>query len=142
MQTYSMVNMVVTINGVQITGFADGDDVIQVKRRVDAASDKMGAGGDMAVSISTDKSAEITLRLLQTADSNSYLQTLTNSQEFLGADFVPVQIDVRDLRRLDEAHSTSGYMKKPAEWQRGAAVNTQEWVIVCENLSQNFGLGL
>ena len=60
MKVYSFQNTVMLVNGVEITGWADGDDVIKIARRADSASDKIGASGDMMVSISADKSGEFT----------------------------------------------------------------------------------
>lgn len=56
MRAYSFQNTVAIINGVELSGFAEGDDVISIKRRVDSATDKVGADGKMMVSISADKS--------------------------------------------------------------------------------------
>lgn len=139
MRAYSFNNTVVIVNGAEITGWADGDDVIDVKRRVDSASDKVGAGGNMMVSISTDKSGEITFKLQQTSSSNKFLNDLMQRQEASGALFVPVSVLVQDTYRRDQASGTVGYLKKPADMQRGSAGNNQEWCIVVERLDMVFG---
>ena len=76
MKRYSFQDTVVLVNGVEITGWADGDDVIGIKRRVDSVSDKMGASGEMMVSVSADRSGEISFKLQQTSSSNKYLNQL------------------------------------------------------------------
>jgi hypothetical protein len=139
MRAYSFQNTVVIVNGVEITGWADGDDVIEIKRRVDSASDKVGAGGNMMVSISADKSGEITFKLQQTSSSNKYLNGLLQLQEAAGAQFTPVTVLFQDTYRQDMATGTVGYVKKPADLGRGAQGNTQEWTIVVERLDLIYG---
>lgn len=139
MRAYSFQNTVVIVNGVEITGWAEGDDVIDIKRRTDSASDKVGAGGNMMVSISTDKSGEITFKLQQTSSSNKYLNGLLQLQEAAGAIFTPVRVLFQDTFRQDLASGTVGYLKKPADMQRGAQGNNQEWTIVVERLDLVYG---
>ena len=146
MRPYSFQNTVVIVNGVEITGWADGDDVIDIKRRTDSASDKVGADGKMMVSISADKSGEITFKLQQTSSSNKFLMALTALQEAAGTNFVPVTVLFQDTYRNDMAAGTVGYLKKPADMTRGTQAQNTEWVIVVERLdmvcgdSANIGL--
>jgi len=139
MKVYSFPNTVVVINGVELTGWADGDDVIDIKRRVDSASDKVGADGSMMVSISADKSGEFTFKLQQTSPSNKFLSSLIALQEGGAKTFVPVSVLFQDTFRQDMATGTVGYLKKPADVQRGANGNVQEWTVVVERLDLLLG---
>jgi hypothetical protein len=139
MRVYSFQNIVMIINGVEITGWAEGDDVISVKRRNDSASDKVGAAGEMMVSLSADKSGEIGFKLQQTSASNRFLNNLVQLQEAGSNLFVPVTVTVQDTFRRDSASGTVGYLKKPADFQRGAQGSNQEWTIVVERLDLVFG---
>lgn len=139
MKVYSFQNTVMLVNGVEITGWADGDDVIKIARRADSASDKIGANGDMMVSISADKSGEFTFKLQQTSSSNKYLLGLCALQEGGAKTFVPVNVLFQDTYRNDLATGTVGYIKKPAELDRGAQAGTQEWTVVVERLDLLLG---
>ena len=139
MQQYSFQNTIVLIDGVEITGWAEGDDVIGIKRRVDSMSDKVGAGGSMVVSVSSDRSGEFTFKLQQTSPSNSYLQNKINAMELAGVDFAPVSVTFQDIYRQDLAGGSVGYIKKPAEMTRGEHSTTQEWALVVESLQQVLG---
>jgi len=139
MKVYSFQNTVVLVNGVEITGWADGDDVIKIARRADSASDKIGAGGDMMVSISADKSGEFTFKLQQTSGSNKYLMSLCALQEGGAKTFVPVNVLFQDTYRQDMATGTVGYLKRPPELGRGAQAGTQEWTVVVERLDMLLG---
>lgn len=140
MQQYSFQNTIILINGVEITGWAEGDDVISIKRRVDSISDKVGAGGSMVVSISSDRSGEFMFKLQQTSPSNNYLQDIINQQELAGVFFEPISITFQDIYRQDLASGSTGYIKKPTEITRGEKSQTQEWSVVVESLQQVLGV--
>lgn len=139
MKRYSFADTVVIVGGVEITGWADGDDVIQVKRRNDGITDKVGAGGEMMVSVSADRSGEIMFKLQQTSSSNKYLSDLFEKQQAAGSMFESLDVRFQDTYRNDLASGTRGYLKRPADMARGAAANNQEWTIVVERLDMAFG---
>lgn len=139
MRAYSFQDYSILVNGVELSGFADGDDAFMAERRTDSASDKVGADGKMMVSISADKSGEFTFKLQQTSPTNKMLMSLLALQEFSARTFVPVQVIARDTYRNDVASGTVGYIKRPAPQQRGMDGTNQEWVIVTERLDLIFG---
>lgn len=138
MKRYSFKDIIVLVNGIELTGWAAGDDVISVKRRTDSAEDEVGAGGDMMVSISSDKSGEFAFKLQQTSPSNKYLNGLVIAQENIKG-WVPIVIATKDSYRNDICTGLSGYIKKPADMVRGKKGNNQEWVLVTERLDILFG---
>jgi hypothetical protein len=139
MRAYAFNNTVVLINGVEITGWADGDDVIKISRRTDSAQDVIGAGGDMMVSLSSDKSGTFGFTLQQISSSNKYLMSLCALQEGGAKTFVPVSVLFQDTYRNDMATGTIGYIQKPADLSRGVAGAKQEWTIVVERLDMLLG---
>lgn len=132
MKEYSFLNTVLLVNGVEITGFDEGDDVIVLSRINDAVSHKIGADGEMSISISADRSGTCTFKLQQSSLSNAYLTGLVAVQE--NGLFVPIFVQMTDTRTGDSGSGTSGYIAKPADMQRGTNVNGQEWVITVERL--------
>ena len=132
MKDYSFLNTLLIVNGIEISGFDEGDDVIALERINDSAAHKIGADGEMSVSISADRSGTVTFRLMQTADSNSYLSGLVTAQE--NGVFVPIFVQFKDTVGGDLGSGTQGYITKPAGMNRGVGVNSQEWVIVVERL--------
>lgn len=141
MKVFSLANFITLVAGVPITGLADGDDSISAKRLTNSASHKMGGLGDMMVSLSSDKSGEITIKLQQTSSSNSYLSKLEAAQALAAKNGGAVGIPIRaqDTYRNDVASGSVGYIQKPADMQRGEHGNNQEWVIVVENLDLIYG---
>lgn len=132
LRQYSFKDIIVLVNGVEIKGWADGDDVILMERLEDSASHIIGAAGEMTVSLNTDKSGTVTFNLLQTSESNAYLSGLINAQE-VGI-FTPVTMQFKDTVGGDLSSGTQGYIQKPAPMQRGVGLNTQQWVVVSERL--------
>lgn len=139
MKAYSFLNGHLIVNGYEITGYADGDDVIKLSRRTDGAMDKVGADGKMAVAISADKSGEIVIKLMQTGSGNKYLNTLMNLQAGGPTSFVPIAVLYQDTYRQDRGVGAFGYLKKLPDIQRGAEINTQEWTIIVERLDLLLG---
>lgn len=132
MKNYSFQTTTTLVNGVEITGFAEGDDVIQMGRLEDSAQHKVGVDGEMSVAINASRAGRVLLRLMQTSESNTYLTALSNVQE--NGVFVPIYFQFKDLIDNELISGTSGYLKRPADMTRGAAVTGQEWEIILERL--------
>ena len=132
MKEYSFLNVSLLINGVEISGYAEGDDVIQVARREDSASDVVGADGEMSLSVNANRSGTVTFRLQQTSDSNAYMSSLINAAEASVNPVITAQMT--DVSTGDLAQGSKGYVTRPADMARGSQSSDQEWVVVVENL--------
>lgn len=132
MKEYSFLDTLLLVNGVEINGFDEGDDTIILDRINDSAAHKVGTDGEMTVSISADRSGTVVFRLMQTSDSNSYLSGLINAQE--NGAFVPIFVQMKDVRGGDLGSGTQGYINRPAGMTRGQNANAQEWTITVERL--------
>lgn len=140
MQNYSFLNTVLIINGIEMSGYDSGDDVIVLERREDSASDIVGADGELIVGISADRSGTCVFRLLQASDSNGFLSGLINIQENAGV-IVPILAIFRDTVGQDLATGLQGYINKPSGMTRGMAPNAQEWKLTFETLTLSHTLG-
>ncbi len=138
MYAHSFKNCVVIVDGRPLVNFAEGDDVVTIEPRNDGATDLVGADGQMAVSISADQSATMTVRLMQTSPDNRFLQQIFDRQRAEGL-FIPLMVSYRDLKTGEEG-SGRGYIPRLPTMTRGAGVNTHEWTIVIEALVLNFGM--
>jgi hypothetical protein len=132
MKQYSFLNVVLLVNGINITGFDEGDDVISLERINDSASHVVGTDGEMTVSISADRSGTVTFRLNQSSDSNQYLSGLVSAQE--NGVFVPIFIQFKDTRGGDLGSGTQGYINRPSNMVRGTNSQPQEWTVTVERL--------
>lgn len=132
MKEYSFLDTILLVNGVEVSGFDEGDDTISLERLNDSATQKVGTDGEMTVSISADRSGSVTFRLMQTSDSNSYMSALINAQE--NGAFVPIFVQFKDTRGNDLGSGTQGFITRPASMVRGTNASNQEWVIIVERL--------
>ncbi|TXG97750.1 MAG: DUF3277 family protein [Nevskiaceae bacterium] len=139
MKRYSFLDTVMIVNGVEIVGWDEGDDVITITRLNDSISHKVGAAGEMMISVSGDKSGSFKFKLQQTSSSNAMLSAMLALQEAAGSDFVATNCLFQDTYRQDLAIGTVGYIKKPADMTRGKQGQTQEWEIITERLDLLFG---
>ena len=137
MQTYSFLSTILLVNGVPITGYANGDDVIQGARRVDAFTDVVGADGRMIVSQNADRSGQFTIRLQQESESNIYLNSIFDRAE--RGLFLPVSTQFKNVVSGEIIGGSRGYITKPADFARGTVAQDQEWIIVVEDFNVLFG---
>ena len=132
MKNYSFLNTLLLVQGTEITGFDEGDDVIVMERLNDSSAHKIGTDGEMTVSLSADRSGTVSFRLMQTSDSNTFLSGLINAAE--NDLFVPIFVQFKDIRGGDLGSGTQGYIARPASMTRGTNANSQEWMITVERL--------
>ena len=136
MKDYSFLNTLLLVNGVEISGFDEGDDVIEMARINDSAAHKVGTDGEMTVSISADRTVTATFRLMQSSLSNAYLSGLISAQE--NGAFIPIFVQFTDTKGGDLGSGTAGYITKPATMTRGTNANAQEWIVTVERLDLLF----
>lgn len=139
MKAYSFPSLVHLVNGVPLSRFAEGDDVVMIERLTDAASHKVGADGKMTVSLSADKSGKVTFKLDQASASNTYLAGLSALQGGGPATFIPILFMVQDTNLQDIGLGSAGYVQRPSDMKRGATSSEQEWVIIVEDLALVYG---
>jgi DNA-binding beta-propeller fold protein YncE len=121
------------------SGFSDGDDVIMISRREDNVTDKVGADGEMVVSISADKSGTIKIKLLQTSPTNKFLSRVHALQGAGPPTYFPLSALFQDANRQDIGTGLFGYVKKLPEINRGKGPNEHEWEMVFQRLDVLLG---
>src|SRR3954464_1519238 len=75
--TYNASRVVVIVAGFPVSGFADGT-FVNITMVNDAITSQVGADGEIARAISTDRRCTVTLTLQQTSQTNDFLSTLFN----------------------------------------------------------------
>ncbi len=86
LRNYSPDQVVVSWNGITLTGFADGT-FIEVEREVDTFTKKVGSLGDVARTKSLNKSGKITITLMDTHPVNDLLAFEIINDEALGVGY-------------------------------------------------------
>ena len=129
---YSFRDTILLVNGEQIVGFDNGDDIISFQRNEKSVKYVVGGDGRMSPYLGSDRTGTIEFKLLQNSESNKYLYELSRAQE--SGEFAPVFVQFTDYSQLDLVSGTQGFIESPAPVRRGEAPNAHEWVIVVERL--------
>lgn len=135
-KTYDPAQVIITVNGIIISGYADGT-FVTVERDSDSWSKQIGADGDGTRSKSNDKSGKITISLMQSAESNEVLSALALLDEQTGGGAVPVLIKDNSGTSLHVAETA--WIVKPATAEYGKEAGPREWVFDTDILISNIG---
>ncbi|MCP3685809.1 MAG: DUF3277 family protein [bacterium] len=129
--TFSNVNVIFGI--LELEGYGDGNDVVIIDSDADQFKKLVGAKGDIARSQTNDNSCTITIKLLQTSDSNAALNALYLVDKATGAGSLPMIINDKET---DETYIISNaWIMKPPRIVRGQEVNNMEWIFQGDNLA-------
>lgn len=129
--TYDPALVFVTLNGVPITGFADGS-FVKVERRGDDFTLKVGADGEACRARSRDKSAKITIELFQSALTNAYLWTMRNRdiEDPVGTGAFALSIQTP----LGGHFALKAWVMKAPDLDFSKEVGNRQWVFETNNL--------
>ena len=140
--TFNPREVSVLIQGVQISDWSDGNDVIQAKLNADAGSYTMGANGAGVFIANPDQSGTLTLKIKQHSPDNQYLDRLFKQQRASIKTFTPITLSIVDLLNDDKVSGLNGYFTTPPEYTRGMAHNAVTWTIVFEQMTITLEQGL
>ena len=129
---YSQNRHVVVINGVPLSGFADGDYMEFEKEGNEAARTHGGDGPSM--SVSTDQGGKITVGLMPTSPSLGMLYSLREAQQAN-----PAYFNVQLITGVEEVVMASGCMfgKLPAAQTGGPTQRARQFAIECLDLKMD-----
>lgn len=127
--SYAPADQVCTVNGVPITGFAEGT-FATVSWKNDVATLKVGADNHAAVSYKKGMGAcEIAFKLLATSAANGYLSSLLHVQTALGT-ATPLTVHVVDAQSGESALMPRGAFKVRPGQDRAEEAGEREWVFI------------
>lgn len=130
---YAFGNVICLFGAVPLEAFAEGDDVIKAVRRKALFDLTVGASGEGVASRVSDLSGEITIKLLQTSASNSYLGALLQAQEHGFFKSFPFLLkDAGNQTQLVAAQRC--IIQSPADQTYGESQNDREWVFLAEHI--------
>lgn len=132
MRLYSFKETTLVVAGLEITGFDESDDSIVMRRLEDSMGHQIGNKGEMAVWVRASKAGEIVFKLMQTSSDNQRLSLAMAAAE--NGLFVPIPVLFKDNLGGDIITGNRGYLRKPADIQRGTATGSQTWSIVVERM--------
>ena len=137
MKSYSFGRVSVTVDGIPVVGFAEGDDVVQVTPAGDDGSLVIGADGQSVFLQTVNDSAEIVLKLLPTSSMNKILQARYTAQK-AGVLF-PLGITIVDPSANEVTICVSCNVIQSPVRGYGAGVGVREWKLVAESYTTEVG---
>lgn len=129
---YNPAKVVLTFNGVRVTGFMDGT-FLEAERTEDAFEMSAGAGGDVARVRKNDRSGSVTLTLQQTSPSNDILSALALQDEQFGTGVG--ELLLKDINGTTVAEANNAWIRKVPNAEFSDSISGREWVFDCAELA-------
>lgn len=126
--TYSMLNVVATLDGQRIIGFWDGDDAITVTPGADIGTGLVGADGSSIFSQSANKSASISLKLQPTSAAHRLLSQKLALQR-AGGKIVGFPFDVLELQSGEGGTAEQCFIQGAPEDSKGVNATVRDWTL-------------
>lgn len=122
---YSFTNVNVIFGILEISGFAEGDDVVNISFETEQFKDVAGAKGDVARVQTNDNRATIKVKLLQTSSSYKILMDLFNLDRETGANVLPLTVINKETGETFVGNNT--WINKAPDIIRGQNANAVEF---------------
>ena len=126
--TFGMQNVSVVLDGLQVTGFFDGDDVVMVEQNTDVGQLAIGADGFGVYSLSADHSVKITLKLQHTSATHKQLQEKWKG--YRGGSAKGFPFSIKDLTSNEGGSTDECFIMTAPYDQKGMNATVREWVLV------------
>jgi hypothetical protein len=126
---YAYANLAVTIDGRDVRGLWEGDDVVVIERPTDLGTPLTGADGASVVSISSDQTAQVILKLQPNSAMNSYLSDRVKATR-MGSPRL-ITIGILDTSTGEGGGCSAALVIKEPSISYGAAASEREWTIFC-----------
>ena len=125
--SYDPSQVIVTIGGVIVSGFSDGDSIV-VRRNEDAYSMRAGNDGGIGRARNPNMSGEFEFRLLQTSGANAALSALVATDDLTNQGLPTFPIQVLDGSGFSLAIASQCWIKTVPEMTFGKEVGERTWV--------------
>lgn len=138
--SYDPSQVIVTVGGVIISGFSDGD-AITVRRAEDMYFTRVGTDGGVARARNANKMGEIEIKLLQTSAVNNALSALLATDDLTNDGTAVVAISVMDGSGTSLCSATQCWIKSIPEAVFGKEVGERTWIFSAADLKIFHGGG-
>ena len=125
-KTYNPKEVTIAFGNHIVTGYAD-DSFITIDPNGDGVTKKVGCDGEIVRSVSPDDTCIVKVTLLQTSETNSYLQARLNQDRKTGDGMFPVLI--KDLKGGMVFSADAAWAVKPTSHTFGKEAGNREWQI-------------
>ncbi len=133
--TYSSREVGVAWGIVDMEGFSD-DNIVTLAYNGDLTSEKVGADGKLATSVTPDRSGTVKVNFMQTSDTTKALSAIlayqnlqSDTSKIIRSDFI-----VSDPSGSVLCIARNAYIKNAPEIALGVEQNTHEWTFYAEKI--------
>ncbi len=133
-KTYDPKKVLVTFGGMPLGGYADGT-FVSIKAKSDLFSKKVGADGEIVRSRSNDNTHEVTLTLMQSSPSNTYLSTIKNLDRLANLGIRPLSIT--DLSGSSLFFWPQAWINKDPDADFAKEASDRAWVFETGNVASH-----
>jgi hypothetical protein len=126
---YSMLNVIATVDGQAVVGAWDGDDAIVVTPGADKGSGLIGADGSGLFSVSADKSAMISIKVMHTSPTHRLLLQKMKRQQARGGNAAAFPFSFMDTVSGEGGVADKCYIQSAPADQKGKAATVREWTL-------------
>lgn len=123
-KTYNPKEVTIALGNHIVTGYAE-DSFVTIDPNGDGVTKKVGCDGEIARSISPDDTFIVKISVLQTSETNSYLQQRLDLDRQTGDGMFPIL--VKDLKGGMVFSSEAAWPKGPASRGYGKEAGNREW---------------
>ena len=123
-KTYNPKEVTIALGNHIVAGYAD-DSFITIDPNGDGVTKKVGCDGEIVRSISPDDTYIVKLTVLQTSETNSFLQNRFKQDRQTGDGMFPILI--KDLKGGLVFSTEAAWCVKKAPVTRGKETNNREW---------------
>lgn len=131
--SYDPAQVIVTVGGVILSGFSDGDHII-ARRAEDMYFTRVGSDGGVARARNANKMGEFEFKLLQTSKANDLLSALLATNDLINDGKAVFPIAVVDGSGRSLAAATQCWIKAIPEGTFGKEVTERPWVFTAADL--------
>jgi hypothetical protein len=127
--SYSFANTVLTLNGIRIGAFDEGDSVIKITPSADLVTVTTGVDGSKTYNISADRGWIMEITLQKLSPSNSVLRQIANSYQVPGIPVLGLSCLMLDVVARDRFVGTAGMITKVPGPEKGGRAGKQTWTL-------------
>lgn len=135
--TYAAEKVVITVGGVIVSGYTDGD-FVTAKYDEDRSFKKAGADGEVGRAVNASRAGTIEIVLSATSGANDELSSIFALESISGTHFA-IPVGVADLSGRTLIGATKAWLKTAPDANFGKEIGDRTWVLDCADLTMLIG---
>jgi len=131
LKTYNLKEVILTVNGIPVSGFGDGD-AVTVEFSEEAWTMVVGADGEVTRSRTNNESGSFQVTLMQTSEANGIFQQWMQQDKLFGRALVGVTLT--DTTRGEVIAATQCWIEQTPSREFNRDAGSRVWTIMAPRL--------